>query len=192
MWSEALQAFVVVFVAELGDKSQLVCLTLAARYGARPVVLGAVLAFALLNALGVLAGAVVAAAVPRSLLLAAVAAGFWSFGLHALLGGDASDEVGDVGAGPRPVLVAFAMTFASELGDKTQLAVAGMAMMMNPLAAWVGATAALASTSMSGAVLGRSLLARLPAGRMRTISGLLFLAFGATTALAAWQAWQGT
>lgn len=190
MLTDAVQAFVVVFVAELGDKSQLVCLTLAARYGARPVVLGAVLAFGLLNLLGVLAGAAIAAAVPRPLLLAAVALGFWGFGLRALLGGDTSDEIGEVGGGPRPILVAFGMTFASELGDKTQLAVAGMATMMDPLAAWVGATIALASTSMSGAWLGRSLLARLPAGRMRTLSGFLFLAFGATTALAAWQAWQ--
>ncbi len=42
-------AFLLVFLAEFGDKSQLVCMTLAARYRAFPVLLGAVAAFAGLN-----------------------------------------------------------------------------------------------------------------------------------------------
>jgi len=48
--------FGLVFPAELGDKSQLVCMTLAARHRHRPVLVGAMVAFAILNTLGVVAG----------------------------------------------------------------------------------------------------------------------------------------
>lgn len=51
-------------LAEFGDKSQLVCMTLAARHRGLPVVFGAVAAFAILNLLAVLFGAAVAAWLP--------------------------------------------------------------------------------------------------------------------------------
>lgn len=53
--------FILIALAEIGDKSQLVCMTLAARHRGVPVVLGAALAFALLNLLAVLFGAGMAA-----------------------------------------------------------------------------------------------------------------------------------
>ena len=58
-------AFLLVALAEIGDKSQLVCMTLAARHRGWPVVIGAVAAFAFLNALAVLFGAAVAAWLPE-------------------------------------------------------------------------------------------------------------------------------
>ena len=44
-------SFLLIFAAEIGDKSQLVCMALAARYRASPVMLGSALAFLLLNTL---------------------------------------------------------------------------------------------------------------------------------------------
>lgn len=44
--------YALIVVAEMGDKSQLVCMTLAARHRAKPVILGAIAAFALLNYTG--------------------------------------------------------------------------------------------------------------------------------------------
>ena len=56
-----LSAFTLIALAEVGDKSQLVCMTLAARHHHWPVILGATTAFLVLNALAVLFGAGVAA-----------------------------------------------------------------------------------------------------------------------------------
>ncbi len=53
--------FLLVGLAEFGDKSQLVCMTLAARHRGLPVLVGAIAAFAVLNLLAVLFGAAVAA-----------------------------------------------------------------------------------------------------------------------------------
>ena len=53
-------SFTVIALAEIGDKSQIVCMTLAARYRPWPVLLGAIVAFAFLNILAVVFGAAAA------------------------------------------------------------------------------------------------------------------------------------
>jgi len=50
-------SFALIFAAEFGDKSQLVCMILASRYRAWPVFFGAIAAFSLLNTLAVIFGA---------------------------------------------------------------------------------------------------------------------------------------
>ena len=51
-----LTSFLLIFAAEIGDKSQLVCMALAVRYRALPVAVGAILAFLALNTLAVVFG----------------------------------------------------------------------------------------------------------------------------------------
>ena len=62
--SSAGTTFLLIALAEFGDKSQLVCMTLAARHRGLPVVLGAIAAFAVLNLLAVVFGAAIAAWLP--------------------------------------------------------------------------------------------------------------------------------
>ena len=62
--------FGLVFLAELGDKSQLVCMTLAARHRHWPVLAGATVAFAILNSLAVIFGAGLSHWVPERVLAA--------------------------------------------------------------------------------------------------------------------------
>ncbi len=76
--------FLLVGLAEFGDKSQLVCMTLAARHRGLPIVIGAIVAFAILNLLAVLFGAAVAAWLPEWLVTLAVAVLFAVFGVSAL------------------------------------------------------------------------------------------------------------
>ena len=83
-WSAASTAFVLILIAELGDKSQIVCMSLATRYRALPVFLGATLAFMGLNLLAVLFGAGLAVWIPRDWLALAVAALFVYFGIQSL------------------------------------------------------------------------------------------------------------
>jgi putative Ca2+/H+ antiporter (TMEM165/GDT1 family) len=71
--SSAGATFLLIALAEFGDKSQLVCMSLAARHRGLPVALGAVAAFALLNLLAVLFGAAVAAWLPEWVVTITVA-----------------------------------------------------------------------------------------------------------------------
>lgn len=177
--------FGLVALAELGDKTQLVCMTLAARHPPAPVLLGAIIAFAILNLLAVLFGAAAAAWLPPWLIAAAVAVLFAIFGLNALR--EAGEETVDVRerSGRSVFVSAFALIFLAELGDKTQLAVAGLASTQAVLPVWVGGTLALAFTSALGVWAGQTLLRRLPVHVLHRVSGILFLALAA---LAAWRA----
>lgn len=184
------QAAFVVGLAELGDKSQLVLLTLATRYSALPVFLGAVAAFALLNGLAAAFGAVLATAVPPVWLNSGAGLLFLVFGALALWNSPEEEdpEGQQLKRKAAPWVVAFAMVFAAEFGDKTQLTVTGLASVTSPLDAWAGATAGLALTTALVTLASRSLVDKLPKKVIYRISGLVFLAVGLWTL---WGAFSG-
>lgn len=169
--------FLLIALAEFGDKSQLVCMTLAARHRGMPVVLGAIAAFAILNLLAVLFGAAVAVWLPAWVATLAVAVLFAAFGISALRYTDDDDGDEEVAEKPGHGIFAttFLMIFLAEFGDKTQIAIAGLGSSAAPLAVWAGATLALASTSLLGVYAGRRLLQRLPLQWIHRISGVFFL-----------------
>jgi len=180
-----LSTFGLILLAEIGDKSQLVCMTLAARHPHPPVLLGAVAAFLVLNTLAVVFGAGLAQWIPERLLTGAVALLFGVFGIKSLLvREEEEDPDGEVVEQPHHgiFVTTFLMLFLAEMGDKTQLAVAGLAVTMPPLAVWLGATLALILTSALGIWLGVTLLRRIPIHRLHQISGVFFLALAAFAA----------
>lgn len=83
IWAAA-TTFGMIFLAELGDKSQLVCMTLAARHRRWPVLIGAVAAFVVLNSLAVVFGVGLAQWIPERVLAGVVALLFAVFGVLAL------------------------------------------------------------------------------------------------------------
>jgi putative Ca2+/H+ antiporter (TMEM165/GDT1 family) len=177
--------FALIALAEIGDKSQLVCMTLAARHRPWPVLSGAVIAFALLNLLAVLFGAGVAAWIPEHITAAIVSVLFAVFGIHALRAdGDDSEDVKEKGH-HGILLTTLALILVAEFGDKTQIAVAGLASTLSALPVWTGATLALATVSGLGVWAGSTLLKRLPTHWMHRTGGVMFLLF---SLLAAWRA----
>lgn len=178
-------AFGLIALAELGDKTQLVCMTLAARHPPAPVLIGAVLAFATLNLLAVLFGASVAAWVPEWVTATIVAVLFAVFGWRSWREADAETVEVTEKSGRSVLLSTFALIFLAELGDKTQLAVAGLASTEAALPVWVGGTLGLAATSALGVLAGRTVLQRLPMSLLHRISGVLFLLLAA---IAGWRA----
>lgn len=170
-------SFLLVFLAEFGDKSQLVCMTLAAKHRHWPVLLGAVTAFAILNLLAVLFGAVVASWIPAFWLALIVAGLFGFFGIQSLLMKDdeADDESTSVRSSHSLFVSALLMIFVAEFGDKTQLAVAGLASTYHGLPVWIGSTLALLATTALGVMVGQRLLKRLPLGLIHKFSGGFFL-----------------
>jgi putative Ca2+/H+ antiporter (TMEM165/GDT1 family) len=169
-----LSSFSLVFLAEMGDKSQLLAMTLAHRYRAVSVIAGSFAAFALLNLLGVLAGGMLAELIPRALVLLVAAALFLYFGYRSWREADGADEA-DAETGPngRGLVVSFTLIFVAELGDKTQLAVVALAAGTGDIwAVFAGGTLALWSVSLLGILFGCTLL------RVHRAAALLFFAFG--------------
>lgn len=170
--------FALVGLAEIGDKSQLVCITLAARHRHWPVLLGASVAFLVLNALAVLFGAGVAAWLPERVVAGLVALLFAAFGIQALWTSAEAGVVEPVAASGYGIFATtFTLVFVAEFGDKTQLAVAGLAGGFDPLGVWLGASAALVSLSVLGVWAGCTLFQRLPLSWLHRAGGMLFLAF---------------
>lgn len=187
-----LTTFALIALAELGDKSQLVCMALASRHPPLPVFLGAVVAFALLNGLAVGLGAGLASAIPEAALAACVAVMFGAFGALTLWQAGEEEEApaADAPATGRGVFwTAVAMLFLAELGDKTQLTVAGLAATSDPVEVWLGASAALWAVSGVGVLVGRVLLQRLPLRWLHRASGVFFLLLAGLAAHRAISSW---
>ncbi len=178
--SSAGATFLLIALAEFGDKSQLVCMTLAARHRGLPVVLGAVTAFAILNLLAVFFGAAVAAWLPEWIITLIVATLFAIFGIGALR---YQEEIEEENIEEKPghgvFATTFLMIFLAEFGDKTQIAVAGMGSTTDAAAVWIGATLALTATSIIAVIAGRKFLHRLPLVWIHRISGVFFLLLAA-------------
>jgi len=177
--SPLFEAFLLVLLAEFGDKSQLVTMTLAARYNHWPIIIGSISAFAVLNLLAVVFGATISHWLPLWLVALIVAVLFIYFGLQSLFFEEDEDDDGsDVKVGRQLIISVFMLIFFAELGDKTQLAVAALGGLNNPWLVWLGATVALAMTTLLGVEVGRKLLQKLPLVWIHRGSGTLFLAMG--------------
>ena len=148
-------SFALIAAAEIGDKSQLVCMTLASRHRAIPVFLGAIVAFSFLNTLAVVFGVAIASWLPDTIVAATVAFLFAAFGIHSFrMQADDDDEAVKEKSGHGIFFTTFLLITVAEFGDKTQLAVVALSSTAAPLAVWLGSITALASTSPLGIIPG--------------------------------------
>lgn len=195
MLTSALIAAGVVFVAELGDKSQLMALAMAAKHRARDVFIGMFFAILLMFALAAGLGAVLGSVLDEHRNLVAIVAGviFLAFAVWTLKG---DDDDGDGDMSPLPasatsrtvMTAAFTAFVVAELGDKTQLASATLAVREGfwpiYLGSVVGEVAAIGLAIIIGAMAGKHLPERL----IRYGAATLFAVFGL---LMIWQGVRG-
>ena len=172
----AATSFALIFAAEMGDKSQLVCMALASKHRPVPVVLGALAAFALLNALAVGFGTAIANWLPGYVIAASVALLFIVFGIQALRTTvEEPDEEFKQKTGHGIFFTTFLLITVAEFGDKTQLAVVALSSTNSPVGVWLGSTIALGATSALGVLAGRKLLQKIPLELLHKIGGVIFL-----------------
>jgi len=178
--SAFLLSFALIFLAELGDKSQLVALWFATRYHWAIVILGVTIATLTVHLASTAIGATVADVLPEAVVLAIVGVLFFAFALWGLKGD--SLEESDRRQARTPLGALFVVTvafFLSELGDKTQLATVSIAGERDDfVGVWLGSTlgmvAADALAIMVGIVLGK----RLPERAVAIMAAVLFAVFG--------------
>jgi len=174
-----------IFVAELGDKSQLLALWLATRYRWWLVLGGLIAAAGLLQLLAVAAGRVLEALIPQDVLLVIAGLSFFAFAAWSLRGDPDEDEEQDArtARGPLATLGIVAAAFlVSEFGDKTQLAtVAIAAREPSFVGVWLGAVAGLTLSSGIAIAVGTLVGKRLPIRLISRVAAALFVVFGVLT-----------
>ena len=173
-----------IFVAEFGDKSQLLILAFATRYPWRPIVLGLVLAASVIQGISVLLGAAVGAVLPTNLVAIVSGIAFLAVAAWTLIQDD--EQANEEAAKPSRTLagiglvMSVAATFViAELGDKTMLATFALAASQGPLPTWIGSTIGEVAANLVAVVVGRQVGTRLSPRLIRIGSAALFAVAGA-------------
>jgi putative Ca2+/H+ antiporter (TMEM165/GDT1 family) len=179
-----LVAFGVIFVAELGDKTQLLALNFGARYPLRVVLVGLTIGFAAAGAVAAVVGGLLGAALPDRALAIGGGVVFLMFAVLALRE-QADDHTARI-VSTSSAIASIAITIAiGELGDKTQLATATLAARGQPFATWLGATGGEVAAGLLGAIAGSTIGKRLRPDVLRYASAGMFAIFGLVMLLSA-------
>jgi Ca2+/H+ antiporter, TMEM165/GDT1 family len=175
-----LLSFGVIFLAELGDKSQLMALAFAARYRPGLVLLAVTIATLIVHAGSVVLGRVFALALPTNLINVLAGIAFLVFAVWTLRGDEVDESEAD--RGPRTGLSALLLVgttfFLAELGDKTMLATITLATDHGWFGTWLGSTLGMVAADALAIVVGRALGKRLPERTIAIGAAILFFAFG--------------
>ncbi len=187
-------AFGVVFVAELGDKTQLLALDFGARYSLRTVAIGLTLGYGIANIVATIVGGLLGAALPDRPIQIIGGLVFVGFAVIAIRRATSQTSEPDEGEHATSVRATSTLTVigsiaaliaVAEMGDKTQIATATLASQSSPVGVWIGATLGAASSGMVGAVAGNLIGDRIPARALQYASAALFTLFGVAM-LAGW------
>jgi len=173
-------SFGIIFVAELGDKSQLMALTFAARYKAIVILAAITAATALVHLVSVLIGAAAGVALPTSTISIVAGIAFLGFAVWTLRGDklDEEDEARSRRANRSVFFTVASAFFLAELGDKTMLATITLATTHGLFGTWLGSTLGMVTADALAILVGQQLGARLPERTIRIGAAILFVVFG--------------
>lgn len=190
-WSALLSAFGLVFIAELGDKTQLAVMTQTCKFRRPwPVFFGGSLALTAVTALGAVGGRVLGEFIPAEVIRLIAAVAFVVMG--ALIWREASksqgaecetdvecvDDAGRAKLNWQAFGTTFTLLFFAELGDKTQLAVLGLSSKQAALPVFAGGALALTVVTALGVVGGQQLACWIPEKLLLKISAAAFVVMG--------------
>lgn len=169
-----------IFVAELGDKSQLMAMTFATRYRVWQVLLGITIATTIVHAASVALGFGMGEAIPTEWINVLAGLAFLGFAAWTLRGDQLSE--GDKKRATRSVrsalLVVTTVFLLAELGDKTMLATVTLATQHDWLGTWLGSTAGMVIADALAVGFGLFLGRRLPERTIRYGAAGLFAVLG--------------
>jgi len=168
-------AFTFVFMAELGDKTQLTTIMLSSKASARSVFTGAMLAFFLVDGISALIGGELLSFLPSEWVSLSSGLVFILFGCLSLL----RNEKAVIEDQKASFLKTFSMISLMELGDKTQFtSIVLAAELKNPIIALAGVMLAFSVVTGISVIFGSKLVRLLPEKYLRIGTALLFILFG--------------
>ena len=172
------------FIAEMGDKTQLMLVAMTSKFKLKDILLGTGVAILVLNGLAVLAGGLVSTVVPTWLIRLIAGAAFLFFAATTLKGDDDEEEnVKDRKIKFAPLSV-FCTFFVAELGDKTQLTAITFGAnegMGSAFVVWIGCSLGLFAADILGMLVGYLLKSKTPDGLLNTLAFVIFSIFGVYT-----------
>lgn len=187
MIAALLLSFGVIFVAELGDKSQLMAMTYALRYKWWIVLLAITVATTAVHAVSVFFGHFLGLSIPSNVMSIVAGIAMLIFGLWTLRGDSLDDaEQGKADRVGKSVFFAVMSSFfLAELGDKTMLATITLSAHSNWLGVWIGSTIGMVAADALAIALGALLGKHLPERTIAIGASVLFFGF------AAWLLYEG-
>ena len=175
-----LSAFLLILVAELGDKTQLSVISLSSSYKWQHVFAGSMLAFLAVDGLSIVFGGPLLALVPLRYVQIVSGIVFVIFGVVPLLRKEKTNDVPL--SKPRstvPLLASFSLIALMELGDKTQIISIALAAQSSLILVLVGMVSAFALLTGAAVLIGARLVSRLPMKWLKIGTSTLFIALGA-------------
>lgn len=179
------------FVAEMGDKTQLLMVAMTSRYKLRDIIIGSAASILALNAMAVGLGALISNLIPAWLIKIIAALAFFYFAWSTLKKKETEEEEKAVEQAKHPILTVFGTFFIAELGDKTQLtaitfaASEGVALSLsgieNAVLIWLACSIGLFAADLIGMLIGYLLKSKTPEGFLDKLAFVIFAVFGVLT-----------
>jgi putative Ca2+/H+ antiporter (TMEM165/GDT1 family) len=177
-----LSSFALVAISEMGDKTQLLAFSLAARFKRPWTIMAGILTATIVNhALASTVGSSISSHIPVRtmawiLAFLFIAFGFWTLKPDTLEESGKSSKYG-------PFLTTVMLFFLAEMGDKTQLAtVALAAKYRSALLVTAGTTLGMMVSDGLAVFLGEKFSTRIPMNQVRWFAATLFFIFGLVSA----------
>lgn len=176
MLNEMLIPLLAIALAEIGDKTQLTLLCLAAKTRKHMrLFFGAMAAFFIVDGIAVLAGELVAQLVPIHFVKIISGILFIGFGFSFILQKNEDHVTCSL---KQPFLSAFSMILFSEMGDKTQITSALFASNYRPCLVLIGVIVGLAIVSFVTIQFGKQIMSKVNSNLLHKISGIIFILLG--------------
>lgn len=175
----------IVALAEMGDKTQLLALLLAARFRKPLPIILAILAATLINhGLSAVLGQFITRMVDPTVMMWILAVGFIGMAIWMLIPDELDDETENINKWQRYGVfgATFVLFFLAEIGDKTQIATVALAARFDSIF-WVtaGTTLGMLLANVPAVFIGDKLAHKLPIALIHKISAFIFLTIGIFT-----------
>lgn len=172
------------FIAEMGDKTQLMLIALTSKYKLKDIILGTAVAILVLNGLAVLAGGLVSEFIPDWVIKIVAALAFLYFAASTIAGDEDEEEENAKSGIQFAPLAVFCTFFVAELGDKTQLTAITFGAnegMSAALIVWLACSLGLFAADILGMMVGYLLKSKTPDGLLNSLAFVIFSIFGVYT-----------
>ncbi len=181
-------SLIYVFIAEMGDKTQLVALAFAAKYKTMTVLAGVFLATFAVHLISVMLGEAVSHALPIFWIKLLAGISFIFFGLWTLRGDTLDEDEVKKTSKFGPLLTVAITFFLAELGDKTMLATITIASEQKDFyAVWIGSTVGMVLADGLAIIVGKVMGKNLPEILIKYVGAAIFLISGIWTL---WEAFR--
>lgn len=176
-----------VFIAEMGDKTQLVALAFATRYSVKTVLAGVFGATLVVHLLSVFLGEAASWALPTFWIQLLAGLSFIVFGLWTLRGDNLDEDGRKTESRFGPLMTVAVTFFLAELGDKTMLATITIASQYQSfVGVWLGSVLGMVVADGLAIIVGRVMGKRLPERAIKYGAAAIFLLSGLFTLYEAW------